>query len=388
MSKPSIGAILVLLGLLVPGNIYGAQADDDGRDRGRSFVFKELVLSGLYAPSGVVGVPPSDASEDHFEASPRPPGNYVGVEYVRTFTEASWANESLLPAWLELTAMNLHPRLVFDITERNGGIDRFKLAPQDFWVRFRLAGVDRLTLRLGQFVLPYGANPVLAPRQQFVLPVEASDLGLKWDWGIALKGPLAEYEWEVAATIGSGEGLRSPHWFDGEPSTFLLSGRVGTPTYWDVQYGVSFLYGDLPTVRAANVVDDTPVRRWRIAFDTVYKSGTYLMLGAQVSIGQDRSERRPGAAFDPSDRAADVLGYRAWLDWVVPGYQNWRLGVQLESVVRDLARSRSDDTAAIFEVGYSLSTPITLKLDYRREIHRARANATDGVFVSLVYYSS
>jgi len=347
----------------------------------------------------VRGIPPGDTGSDHLEASPRPPGNYAGLEYVRTFTESSWANRVLLPDWLSLSAMNLHPRLVFDISEPDGGTQRLKFAPQDFWVRFNLAGVDRLNLELGQFVLPYGSNPVLAPRQKFILPIEALDLGLKWDWGLALKGPLRAYDWQVAATIGSGEGLHSPHLFDdGRPASFLISGRVGAPTYWDLQYGLSFLYGNLAGIRGARLAQPAPQRRWRVALDATYKSGTYLMAGAQVSFGRDRPlspdpardpDPDPDPLPDPARRpASDVLGGRVWLDWVAPFWQDLRLGAQFESVVRDLSRTGAADTGVILEAGYSVSTPISLLLDYRIELERARGRPRDGLFLTLVYYAS
>ena len=67
-------------------------ASDDSEGIARSFLFKELVLSGLYSFDGVMMLPMDDFTEDHFEISPRPPGNYVGLEYVRTFSSASFAN--------------------------------------------------------------------------------------------------------------------------------------------------------------------------------------------------------------------------------------------------------------------------------------------------------
>jgi hypothetical protein len=361
--------------------------DEEDEGAGRSFLYKELVFSGFYSIDGVVGVPPDDQSEDHFEFSPRPPGNYIGVDFVKTFTTSSRINKEFLPDWLVLTAIDLHPRLLFDRMQESDDVDQLKFAPQDFWARFNLGGVDRLTLRVGQFVIPYGVTPILAPRQRFILPVEALDLGLKWDWGLDLKGPIGEYDWEIAATIGSGEALHSPHLFRGSDRTsYLITGRIGTPTYWDFQYGLSFLYGDLPVIRGATRLSKAAISRWRVGLDTFYKYGTYLMAGAQVTYGQDGFAGDEEFVGITGGRTADVLGYRAWADWVVPQCLDLRLGAQFESVVRDVSTPDSDDTSVIFEVSYSVTTLTTVVLDYRVELNRSMGEENDAVYLTFIYY--
>lgn len=360
---------------------------EEADDGGRSFLYKELVLSGAYSPQGFVGVPLDDRSEDHFELSPRPPGNYLGLELIRTFTPSSRINKELLPDWLPLTAIDLHPRLLFDRLEESDDLDQVEFAPQDFWLRFNPGNMDRVSLRVGQFVLPYGVNPILAPRQQFILPIEALDLGLKWDWGVGIKGPAGEFDWELAATIGSGEALHSPHFFgDSDRTSYLITGRIGTPTYWDFQYGVSFLYGDLPVIRGARRFSDEAISRWRVGLDAFYKHGTYLMMGAQLTYGQDGFSGDEEFVAITNGETADVLGYRTWIDWVIPSFTDVRLGAQFESVVRDLSTSHSDDTAAIFEVAYSLTTSTTLRLDYRLELNRSTGDEHDAVFLTFIYY--
>lgn len=355
---------------------------------GRSFFYKELVLSGFYSPEGLTGVPPDDRSADHFELSPRPPGSYIGVDYARTFTSSSYFNSRVLPEWMPLNAIDLHPRIVYDRLEEDEGLDPAKLAPQDFWARFNPGGVDRFTLRIGQFVIPYGSNPIHAPRQSSLLPVESTDLGLKWDWGIDLKGPIGKYDWEIATTIGAGETLHSPRLLSNSDRTsYLITGRIGAPTYWDLQYGLSFLYGDLPLIRGAKVLGNTAISRWRIGLDSFYKYGTYLMAGAQVTFGQDGFAGDEEFVRISGGKTAEVLGYRGWLDWVIPAHQDLRPGFQIESVLRDLATSDSDDTAAIVGIGYSLTTAISLKLDYRFELNGAMGtDVNDAIFFTFVYY--
>lgn len=379
-------------------NDHRATQDEDWDDEdwdeeeeegiGRSFLFKEVVLSGFYSFDGVIGLPPGDFTQDHFEISPRPPGNYIGLDYVKTFASSSLVNKGL-PGWLLLKAAALHPRFVYDRMEKDDGLGKVKFAPQDFWLRFNPGGVDRLMLRVGQFVIPYGANPILAPRQRFLLPIEATDLGLKWDWGMSLKGPVGEYDWEIATTIGSGEALHSPDLFtDSDRKSYLITGRIGSPTYWDFQHGFSFLYGDLPVIMGASVMSEFAISRWRIGYDAFYKYGTYLMTGIQFTYGQDGFAGDEEFVRITGGKTADVLSTRAWADWVIPKYQNVRLAIQLESDIRDLSTSGTDDTAIIFQVGYSFTTTITAMLAYREELNRSMGKENDGIYLIFIYYGA
>ncbi|MFQ5700329.1 MAG: hypothetical protein ACE5HU_00610 [Acidobacteriota bacterium] len=356
---------------------------------GRTFLYKEAVFSGFYSPRGMSGVPPDDEEPDHFEFSPRPPGTYIGLELVRTFSEDSPGDEGSSPAWLSLSAIDLHPRLLFDRMETGTGLKPLKFAPQDFWIRFNVAGKDRWTMRLGQFVLPYGVNPIQAPRQRFLLPIESTDLGLKWDWGLDLKGPAGEYNWETSLTIGSGESLHSPHLLARSSRTsFLWTGRIGAPTYWDTQYGFSFLYGDIPVIRSAQVLSAGSISRWRAGFDAFRKSGTYLMFGGQLTYGEDGFAGDEELVPITGGRTAQVAGYRVWMDWVVPALQDLRLAAQMESIIRDVSTDDSDDTAYIIEMGYSFTTAFTGRIDYRIEANRSSGEENDALYVTLVYYGS
>ena len=174
--------------------------------------------------------------------------------------EAAFEFYSALFGWELMQDMDMGEGIVWPMPTE----ERIDFAPQDLWIRFQLAGNDRLTLRIGQIALPYGVNPLMAPRQTFILPVEELDLGLKWDWGIGLKGPLGEFDWELAATVGSGETWHTPSSLGGSrPSSHLFTGRIGSPTYQNFQYGLSALIGKLPTLHGPHMVVDFPLSRHR-----------------------------------------------------------------------------------------------------------------------------
>jgi len=376
----------------------GGQQEDEGGDeaswdRGRSFLYKEIVVSTSF----------SRRESDGLVLSHHPPGSYVALDYVRTFTAESRANRAL-PGWLELGAIDLHPRAVYhgkmpdsDMMAMGEGVDwpmadggEVHFAPQDFWVRFQLAGNDRLTLRVGQFVLPYGGSPLMAPRQTFILPVEALDLGLKWDWGLGIKGPLGGHEWELAATVGSGEAWHAPSALGGErPASRLFSGRVGSPSYWNFQYGLSALVGALPTLHGPFMVDDFALSRRRLSVDGSYKLGTYLSFGAQATYGHDGHAGDEDHVLINQGRAtAAVLGYRAWADWVPAGGYDLRLAGQFEALTRDRGTPGTTESAAILEISYSLTTEITVKLDYRAVLEDFMGLDDDALHLTVVYYGS
>jgi hypothetical protein len=375
--RPRSSALLVVLGLFFPRPAFSQDTQTD-----RSFLFKEVVVSGFLSIDGIDGLPRGDLTKDHFEFSPRPPGSYVGVDFVKTFTPESPANR-WLPKWLPVQAMDLHPRLVWDRTEQDIYLKPLKFAPQDLWVQFNPWSVDRLSLRVGQFVIPFGANPILAPRQRFQLPIEATDLGLKWDWGLDLKGPIGAYDWEVAATLGLGNGWHSPRLFaDADHRSFLFTGRIGSPTYWDFQHGVSFLFGDFNRLMATRRLAGLAISRWRVGYDVFWKRGLYLMTGAQITYGEE--------GFSGRGRSSTVLGLRAWVDWIVPSNEDLRLSAQVERVHRSLVTAAWDgpeDLAAILEARYSLTTSISAVVALRKEFQTAMDDETDAIYFSLVYYA-
>ncbi len=377
-SRPALSVLPILLGCA----LFAHPALSQESRASRSFLFKEAVVSGFLSLDGIDGLPRGDLSKDKVEFSPRPPGSYIGFDFVKTFTEESPENR-WLPRWLPMQAMDLHPRLVWDRTERDICLEPLKFAPQDLWIQFNPWGIDRLALRVGQFVLPFGANPILAPRQRFQLPIEATDLGLKWDWGIDLKGPIGGYDWEIAATLGLGNGWHSPRLFtDVDERTFLFTGRIGSPTYWDFQHGLSFLVGDLNRLMDTRRLAGESISRWRVGYDVFWKRGLYLMTGAQVTYGEE--------GFAGRGRSSRVLGLRAWADWIVPSNEDLRLSAQVERVHRSLVTAAWDgpeDLAAILEARYSLTTSISAVAAVRKEFQTAMDDETDAIYLSLVYYA-
>ncbi|OGH56310.1 MAG: hypothetical protein A3G34_06450 [Candidatus Lindowbacteria bacterium RIFCSPLOWO2_12_FULL_62_27] len=376
---------VLLIAAVVHAACAAVPADEEGVRR--SFLYLEFVSSAVFPLDGATGLPPGDRSKDYVELSPRPPGNSIGLDYVRTFSTESLLNRRIFGGWMPLEAMTLHPRIVYDRMQDNRGMNAVKFAPQDFWIRWNPGGSQRLSLRLGQFVIPYGMNPMTAPRHRFLLPLEAADLGLKWDWGLNIKGPLGKLDWEAAATLGLGEGLHSPRLSTAsERTSFLLTARLGAPTYWDIQNGLSILVGDLPAIMGPSVFGAASISRWRVAYDLFRRSGDYLILSGQVACGQDGFGDDAQYVAVTGGQRSNVLGVRATLEWIIPRFQNAGLSWQVESVRRDTSTHNSDDTAALYQFSYSFTNAVSVFLAYREEANRVMAPKSDAVYLTFVYY--
>ncbi|MFI5398343.1 MAG: hypothetical protein ACHQ9S_22630 [Candidatus Binatia bacterium] len=377
----------------------------------RSFFHWDMNASGFYSARGVSL---SGTGSSHWQPTDRIPRNYVGCEYIYTVGDASPLRRIFGP--LEFTTVDLNPHVEVDfnpplanpktrqdeptlnadatsvdINSDNGGRRvRLKLVLHDFWLRFAPDGMERTTIRIGHFDIPYGINPIMAPRGGvFVMPPEIDDIGFKKDWGVGWKGPLGQYDYELAATTGTGLGLHSPQWFeDASRRSFALSARLGAPTYWHFQYGLSGLYGKIPTIMADERLNDRAFERWRIGADVFYKWQEHTMFMSQVGYGENGDQ-----LFDTGTGHSKVLAAHVLVDHVPPWFQLVNFKVQAKTVFYDLDQSHSDRTNILFEVAYSLSDPVMLRLDY---VHDFRVPASmaamgmdtdDRIYLTINFYS-
>ena len=369
-----------------------AQADDV--DGSRGFFHWDMNASGFYSSRGVSLTGTGSA---HWQPTDRIPRNYVGCEYIYTTGEHSLLRHLLGP--LEFTTMDLNPHIEVDFnppldpqpsdatsvelnttsvdvnSRTNENKVRIKLVLHDFWLRFEPAGLERTSIRVGHFDIPYGINPVMAPRGGvFVMPPEIDDIGFKKDWGLVWKGPLGHYDYELALTTGTGLGLQSPRLGDPSKRSFLFSGRVGAPTYWHFQYGLSGLYGKLPQVMGDEHLNDHVMARWRVNADAFYKLQEHTIFVSQVGYGQNAEQ-----FFEPDPRRTNSLAAHVLVDTIPPWFQLMDFKVQVKTAFADLNASRPDHTMVLFEAAYSLSDPVMVRFDYVHDINATAAMAMMGM---------
>lgn len=245
--------------------------------------------------------------------------------------------------------------------------------PLDTWARFRVRGQDgKDTLRAGHFQLPYGLNPVLAPRNFFILPLAAYDLGFKWDWGVAYNGWAGRYNYELAGTAGLGERASWSH------GGALFSGRIGTPNYKDRQYGLSILYGTLAQQMLNQLIVPARVRRFRVAVDATLMKRPYRVLMAEAAVGKDGGR--------------SVGGFMVTGDYILPRAPKYSLTGQVVAWFGDLARGRSAISLLTLAASRTVSTSATVRLAWVHNLHIASGQAflgssTDNRLFLHVYWS-
>lgn len=222
--------------------------------------------------------------------------------------------------------------------------------PFDTWARIRVGAKD--SLRVGHFQIPYGLNPVLAPRNSFILPLGAYDLGFKWDWGAAYKGSVGGYDYEVAGTTGVGERVTRP---DG---AFLVSGRVGTPTYKDHEYGLSVLYGSVSRQVLNHLISTPKVSRFRVAADTTLMKRPYRVLMAELSVGKDGG--------------TGVGGVMLAADYILPRAPKYSVTGQAVGWFTDLSRSHSANSLITLALTRTVLRSAMVRLAWVHNLHIAQ----------------
>lgn len=324
-------------------------APPQGNSGGQRFFWFELNLVAAYSARG-----------ERFDFSPRPQRTSAGVEFAGRLPEGSPLQDAF-GGLLQDASFDIHPLMIINPVD-----DRIRLVFHDAWIRWKFKNRRNASIKAGHFLIPFGQNPILEPRGFFLLPLSALDLGFKRDWGVSFQSMLGEYVYEVALTSGSGLG------FDRRDGSYLVSGRIGTPTYRDFQYGISALYGKTPEIRAERILSDKAVNRWRLGVDAIYKYGNYTLLKSEFAAGKNAD--------------GPVFGFQLEADYIFPQFQDWEIKAQFGSWLRDLPGRRSDDVFQAASLSYSLTTAATLGLHFVHDFRRADAMTDDRIFMQLHFY--
>ncbi len=171
------------------------------------------------------------------------------------------------------------------------GADDWEFVFRIFNANFALLERQKLNLRVGHFELPYGLEHSINTNGTLRDFTHGANLGIKADWGVSLNGVLPSFEYEVGVTRGVADEA------DGE-RTYLLAGRVGTPSDGGVVAGLSFMHGRLSNERAvglwkASLRDAAEgagtkhiLRRTRVGLDLQWHLEPASVL-AELSWGED-----------------------------------------------------------------------------------------------------
>ena len=248
----------------------------------RSLLYREINLAAVYS-----------RRRENLDFHAMPPFSSVGFEYLWKFSDVKTGQ-------LRPEALDLYLQFVYDPTD-----DRFEVRSQDLWVRFADPGSD-LRVRLGYFALPFGLNPVAEPRGEVLQPLAAFDLGFKKDWGLAVQGKWHDFVCETAATLGTADEIHRRR------GRYLLTGRLGVPTFRDTQYGISFLYGNI--AKSGRSLQTS----WRASADLIYMyNEPFTVFRGELTFGAD--DHTP------------VRGFLVGLTQILPSYPQWAIETQIRS---------------------------------------------------------
>lgn len=305
----------------------------------RSLLHRELNLAVLYSRR--------DANLDFH---PAPLFSSVGLEYLQKFADGT-------PGRLNPDATDLYVQFAYDPLD-----DRLETRFRDVWIRF-VEPESGFRVRLGHFDIPFGLNPIAEPRGVALQPLAFFDLGFKKDWGLSVQGEWQNFGYETAATTGMGDKLRRRR------GRYLWTGRIGIPTYRDVQYGISSLYGVLP----ASFLSGELKRSWRLSMDVTYLyHEPYTVARGELTFG--------------ADDGASVGGFLLRLNQIIPADPRWALEAQMRAWRIDQPTAVVTRTEGVVGIRRALPYLLNLRLHWRHYFSSTGIREDDRIFAQLYYY--
>ena len=273
-------------------------------------------------------------------SSRRAPLTFVGFEYLQKFDPST-------PRGLSRDVFDLYAGLA----QTPKG--RWEPGIREAWLRLSDPTADA-EVRMGRLSPAYGLTPALELRSTPLLPLFDLDLRVLREWGLATRAYARGFVYEGAATWSlAGTGRRPAR----RP---LFSGRVGVPSFRDVRYGVSGLFGTV------SVPDDSRVNGWRLAADAVYHyHEPFTALMGEASFGADSHH--------------PVWGFLVRLSQILPHSPHWQLVAQVRRWHSSTVATDTETT-----VGVSRSLPYLMTL---RGLWLHRSAEGGSLIVQLHYYA-
>ncbi len=197
----------------------------------------------------------------------------------------------------------------------------------------------QFNIRLGHFEVPFGLEQNINTNGTLRQLTFASRR-IKADWGISANGSLTAFDYEVAATRGSGNDLSA----DQDPG--LISGRIGTPSNRNLITGISFLQGDVLT---GNGIVDTD----QIGIDLAYYLYSWELL-FELSTG----DRGP-------DDIVNSFIEASWYNNIGSIHAYFQLRNELN---KNTSTGRQDTNSMTTGLSWSITPSLTLSSQWTKEL--------------------
>ncbi|MBN2377493.1 MAG: hypothetical protein JXD22_13915 [Sedimentisphaerales bacterium] len=282
--------------------------------------------------------------------------NSIGFEYYEKFSDE----------YGDFLTLDLQMRAAYDSSEDSS--DAFGVEIHNAWLEYKL-GLGQ-SLKIGHFDPAFGLEPVLDTHGTLLQTLAAKNIGFKKDWGIGYKGLLGDFDYQLAAGLGSGMGIRR------KDDSYLLTGRISTPQTKDTQVGLSFLYGQTLqssqswTIPAPELVSDKSIRKKRIGLDVQCPLGIFDFK-AEAAVGDNEGET--------------VAGGLAELGYTVPEQQNLKIKMQTMYWSNDWEEKDARDLTLSPVIEYKVSSTTTVRLGYFHDIYSS-SDENKMVVLQLYYY--
>ncbi len=281
-----------------------------------TFFYTQLNLHGGYI---------NDINGSRWDVANRSPNNQIAFQlfsknkkvlqkgYVKNFALVSYKVRFSVPFQKTVNTLG--------VKEAN-----FKIQALDTWVKFNTKW-DRTSFWIGNKSIPYGHNPKLDPVSSFMTNIIKMDIGFAQDIGIFFKTPLSsKLDLEWALTSGGALNqplmvcdnlLANPNDPDAKPqftfadykyeNTWLMTSRIGTPTYKRNEVGLIVLAGK---IRSTFIPDDLN-NVIRFGGDWVFKYHEKFKLSSQLTLGNTYSYKADVFTSVNGQATADIfLKYR------------------------------------------------------------------------------
>lgn len=283
----------------------------------------------------------------------------IGFEYYQKF-----ANE-----YGDFLTANLQVRLPYN--SREDSEDAWGVEIHNAWLEYKL-GLGSF-LRAGHIEPAFGLEPALDTHNTLMQTLAAVNLGFKKDWGVKYRGMLGAFDYEIAATLGSGMSIRH------KDNSYLVSARIQNSEVNDFRYGASLMYGNtlrskqVYTIPYPDLVSEETVHRKRLGLDLRYRYGPFDFK-AEGAFGENNGQTVGGAM-------GEVV-------YTLPQLQKLMIKGQTSYWAHSFKGSAKDDLVIKSVVEYKLSSWCTIRAGYQHDLFAAsRKKDTIGI-VQLYFFGS
>jgi len=280
--------------------------------------------------------------------------NSIGFEYYKKFSDE----------YGDFLTLDIQTRMAYDSMEESR--DAFGVEFHNAWLEYKL-GLGK-SIRLGHFDPAFGLEPVLDTHGTLLGTLAAKNIGFKKDWGLAYKGLFGNYDYQLAAQLGSGMSIRR------KDDSFLLTGRISTPQTRDTQIGLSFLHGQTLvssqswTIPAPELASGESIRKKRIGVD--FQCPLWLLdFKAEIAAGDNDGKT--------------VAGGLAQFDYTIPELQNLKLKMQTLYWSNDWEEKNNRDLTLSPVIEYKINTEITIRLGYFYDVY---SSSDEEKMIMLQFY--